>query len=47
MTQERFEYVKLNVHSDAREGLATIQIPTLGVFGGKDFNVDIAQSIRE
>jgi dienelactone hydrolase len=47
MSRERFEFVKLNWLSDAREGLATVQVPTLGVFGDKDLNVDFAQSIRE
>jgi len=47
MSKARFEFVKLNVNSDAREGLATIQIPTLAVFGDKDINVDFTESIGE
>lgn len=47
MSQERFEFVKLNWRSDAREGLARVQCPTLGVFGDQDINVDFAESARE
>ncbi len=47
MDAGRFEFVKLNVTADAKEGLATIQHPTLAVFGDKDKNVDVAESMRE
>lgn len=47
MTSKRFGFVKLNWRSDAREGLAAVRCPTLGIFGDKDINVDFAESIRE
>ena len=47
MSRERFEFVKLNWRSDAREGLASVQCPTLGVFGDQDINVDFAESAHE
>lgn len=47
MNKERFEFVKLNVNSDARESLVTVQCPTLAIFGDKDINVNVAESARE
>lgn len=46
LTPQRFQFVKLNWHSDARESLRNINFPTLAVFGGYDLNVDTAESIR-
>ena len=46
MTPQRFQFVKLNWRSDARESLKEIRSPTLAVFGCHDLNVDISESIR-
>ncbi len=44
MTPQRFQFVKLNWRSDARESLKEIKLPTLAIFGGHDLNVDAAES---
>ncbi len=46
MSAARFQFVKLNWHYDARNHLKEIECPTLAVFGEKDQNVDIIESIR-
>ncbi len=46
LTPQRFQFVKLNWRSDARESLKNITSPTLAIFGGHDLNVDTAESIR-
>ena len=46
MTAERFQFVKLNWHYDARRNLNDIDCPTLAVFGEDDKNIDIANSIE-
>lgn len=44
MTEERYEFVKRNWRSDARDSLKTIRRPFLAVFGEEDVNVDAAES---
>ena len=46
MTPQRFQFVKLNWRSDARESLKEIHVPTLAVFGDSDLNVDVFETIR-
>ena len=46
MAAERFQFVKLNWHYDARRNLNDIDCPTLAVFGEDDKNIDIANSIE-
>ncbi len=47
MDKARFKFVKLNLNSDAREGLTKIQCPTLAIFADKDVNVNVEESERE
>lgn len=46
MSKDRFIFVKKNWRSDARDYLKSIQCPTLAVFGEKDINVNINESIQ-
>lgn len=46
LSPERFQFVKLNWRSDARESLKAINMPTLAIFGKHDLSVDPQESIR-
>jgi len=46
LDENRFDYIKLNWRSDARENLKNIQSPTLAIFGDSDQNVNIKNSIK-
>lgn len=46
MSRQRFQFAKLNWHSDARDSLGDILCPTLAVFGDQDLNVNSPESAR-
>lgn len=46
MTEDRFQFVKLNWQYDARRSLKEIDCPTLAIFGEDDSNIDITNSIE-
>ncbi len=46
MTQDRFQFAKLNWQYDSRNNLKDIRCPVLAIFGDKDLNVDFAESAR-
>ncbi|MCT4608834.1 MAG: alpha/beta fold hydrolase [Pelagimonas sp.] len=46
MSEERWNFVKANFTSDARDDLRRIDTPVLGIFGERDLNVDAHQSAQ-
>ena len=44
MSEERFNFVKKNISSDAEQDLKKTRCPIFGVFGAEDLNVDYAES---
>ena len=46
MSEARFGFVKGLVAEDATEALADIDVPVLALFGGRDLNVDVHDSIE-
>ncbi|WP_181438887.1 alpha/beta hydrolase family protein [Paenibacillus sambharensis] len=44
MSKERFHFAYLNSDANAIEGMKTMTVPFLGLFGGKDQNVDVYES---
>lgn len=46
MSQDRWEFVRKNVNSDASKSLARITVPILAIFGEFDNNVDVEDSVQ-
>ncbi len=46
MKENRWEFVRKNINSDAEPYLQGITVPVLAIFGDKDLNVDVEDSIR-
>lgn len=44
MSQERFHFAHINSGANAIEGIQTIEVPFLGLFGQNDQNVDVQES---
>ncbi|PID99827.1 MAG: hypothetical protein CSA81_14430 [Acidobacteria bacterium] len=45
MSKERFDFAYINHKANATEGISSIQVPFLGLFGDADKNVDVQNSI--
>ncbi|AZZ93221.1 alpha/beta fold hydrolase [Hahella sp. KA22] len=46
MSPERYRFVMRNMQADMSAGLAQLRVPFLGLFGEKDRNVDVQESIQ-
>jgi len=46
LTENRFNFIKLNWQNDARKNIKYIKTPTLAVFGRDDQNVNISNTIK-
>ena len=46
LDEGRFNFIKLNLQSDAKENLKYIQTPTLAIFGADDQNVNISNTMK-
>lgn len=46
MDEARYNFVRLNINSDAFDALKEIKCPAFGIFGDQDLNVDFQESAR-
>ena len=46
MDKQRWNFVRLNIDTDARPSLLQMKIPVLAIFGGNDLNVDVKHSAQ-
>ncbi|WLQ17188.1 alpha/beta fold hydrolase [Hahella aquimaris] len=46
MSPERYRFVMRNIQADMTAGLAQVKVPFLGLFGEKDRNVDVHESMQ-